>query len=55
MNHYLFFQKKLSFLQHPFPDIKDGKIDAANIAIVPNIEPTFYSFILLYLVNLNCF
>ena len=41
MIFYLFFQKKLSFLQHPFPDIKDGKIDAANIAIVPRIEPPF--------------
>ena len=52
---YLFFQIKLSFLQHPFPDIKDGKILAPNIANIPNIEPPFCSFILLYLVNFNCF
>ena len=52
---FLFVQKKLSFLQHPFPDIKDGKILPANIAIVPNIDPPFCSFILIYFVHFNCF
>ena len=50
-----FFKKKLSFSQHPFPDIKDGKMDAANIAIVPKIEPPFCWLMFLNLDKFNCF
>ena len=43
MIFYLFFQKKLFFLQQSLDPlfIKEGNILAANIAIVPKIEPPF--------------
>ena len=53
MIYYLIFQKKLSFLQQPFPDIKLGIIlPFKGINKLVKIPDPFCSFILLYF---NCF